>query len=68
MVINDDILRRDTIQLLRQIDKQIAVVEKASQTMGTPPHEIRDANGNWVMIPLLLAKVQIYATLVQLQK
>ena len=68
MIINDDILRRDTIQLLRQIDAQIAEVEKAAQSMGISPSELRDTNNNWVMVPLLLAKVQAYSTLVILQK
>ena len=67
MIINPDILRRDTIQLLNQINAQIEEVEKAAQNMGIAPYEIRDTNNNWVMIPLLLAKTQAYYTLVQLQ-
>lgn len=67
MIINDDILRRDTIQLLRQIDTQIKEVEEMAKRSHLPPESFRDANGNWPMIPLLLAKTQAVATLVQLQ-
>ena len=67
MLINDDILRRDTIQLLRQIDQQIEEVKRHASQAGIETHKLRDANGNWVMIPLLLAKTQAYAMLVQLQ-
>jgi hypothetical protein len=67
MIVDPDILRRDTVQLLKQIDAQINEVKKASKQMGFPPEELKDANGNWVMIPLLLAKAQAYSTLVMLQ-
>jgi len=67
MIINDDILRRDTIRMLRQIDVQIKEVEEMAKRSGTTPEKFRDTNGNWVMIPLLLAKVQAYSMLVQLQ-
>jgi hypothetical protein len=67
MIINDDILRRDTIQLLRQIDLQINEVNQEAKKLGVKSHELRDSSGNWVMSPLLLAKVQAYSMLVQLQ-
>ena len=67
MIINPDILRRDTVQLLNQIEEQIKVVTEEAQGMGIPPVKLRDGNNNWVMIPLLLAKAQAYSTLVQLQ-
>ena len=67
LTINSDILRRDTVQLLRQIDAQIKEVEAEAQRMGIPAVKLRDANGNWVMSPLLLAKVQAYSMLIQLQ-
>jgi hypothetical protein len=68
MVINDDILRRDTILLLKQIDLQINELLIRAEEAGHKGYTLRDANGNWPMIPLLLAKTQAYATLVQLQK
>ena len=67
MIINPDILRRDTIQLIKQIDAQIEEVKEEAKKIGIPPEKMRDANGNWVMSPLLLAKTMAYATLVQLQ-
>jgi len=67
MIINDDILRRETLQLLKQIDMQIKVVEAEAQRRGIEAVTLRDAQGNWVMSPLLLAKVQAYSMLIQLQ-
>lgn len=67
MIINDDILRRDTIQLLKQIDMQIDEVNREAKKLGVQGFQLRDAQGNWVMSPLLLAKTQAYSTLVHLQ-
>ena len=67
MIINDDLLRRETIQLLRLIDQQIDEVNRQAEQMGISSHIMRDSTGNWVMIPLLLAKTQAYAMLIQLQ-
>lgn len=68
MIINDDILRRDTIQLLKQIDMQIQEVEREAKRMGIQSYQLRDSNGNWAMSPLLAAKAQAYSSLIQLQK
>jgi hypothetical protein len=67
MIINPDILRRDTVELLKSIEAQINQVKKEARQTGISPEEMRDANRNWVMSPLLLAKAQAYATLVMLQ-
>jgi hypothetical protein len=67
MIITQDILRRDTVQLIRQIDAQIKEVEEMAERSGTTPEKFRDTNGNWPMIPLLLAKTQAYSMLIQLQ-
>lgn len=67
MIINTDILRRDTLALLKQIDAQIDEIQAEASMLDLPPEKLRDAYGNWVMGPLLLAKVQAYAILVQLQ-
>lgn len=67
MIINDDILRQATIRLLSQIETQIEEVKRHAKQMGIEGYQLRDANGNWAMSPLLLAKTQAYATLVQLQ-
>ena len=67
MDVSPNILRRDTVQLLGQINTQIAEVEEHCRRRHLPPEKLVDEHGNWVMIPLLLAKAQAYSTLVQLQ-
>ena len=67
MIISPDIMRRDTIQLLKQIDLQIVQVNREATRMGIEGYQLRDSHGNWVMSPLLLAKAQAYTTLVQIQ-
>ena len=67
MIINDDILRRDTIQLLKQVETQIEEVQRQAKQMGVSIYELRNSNGEWPMIPLLLAKTQAYSMLIQLQ-
>lgn len=67
MIINEDILRRDTVQLIKEIDAQIEEITHHAAIAGLPRHKLRDANGNWAMSPLLLAKAQAYASLIQLQ-
>ena len=67
MIVNPDILRRETVQLLNQIEKQIKEVEEVAQRMGIPPEKLRDSSNNWVMPTLLLAKATAYSTLVALQ-
>jgi hypothetical protein len=67
MIITQDILRRDTVRLIKQIDAQIKEVEEEAQRAGIPPEKLRDSHNNWVMSPLLMAKAQAYNTLVLLQ-
>lgn len=67
MIVSPDILRRDTVQLINQIEKQIEEAKTAAVRLGVPPEKLRDSNGGWVMSPLLLAKATAYNTLVILQ-
>jgi len=67
MIITQDILRRDTVKLLKQIDQQIDEVNRHAAQIGIEGYQLRESSGGWVMTPLLLAKAQAYATLVQLQ-
>jgi hypothetical protein len=67
VIINADILRKETVALIRQIDAQIEEIKAAAALQGCKPEELRDGVGNWVMSPLLLAKAQAYSTLVNLQ-
>ena len=67
MIINPDIMRRDTVQLLNEINMQIKEVKEEAQRRGISSEKMRDANEGYIMAPLLQAKAQAYATLVQLQ-
>jgi len=67
MIVSIDILRKETVQLIKQIDMQMEEVARHAAEIGIEGYKLRDAQGNWAMSPLLLAKAQAYATLVQLQ-
>jgi hypothetical protein len=67
MIINDDILRRDTVRLITTIDAQIDVVAEEAKSKGIESIRLIDSYGNWPMIQLLQAKAQAYNTLVLLQ-
>lgn len=67
MEIRPDALRLDLMNLIKEIDSQIQEVKGVAQEMGIPPEKLRDRTGNYVMTPLLLAKAQSYAALIQLQ-
>jgi len=57
MIVSPDILRRDTVAVMKRIDEQLAIADKVG---------FNDAPE--VMGPLLLAKVQALNTLVLLQE
>lgn len=67
MNVSPDVLRKETVQLIKQIDKQIAEVEKYAKRLGVEAHELHSGSGSWALSPLLLAKAQAYNTLVMLQ-
>jgi hypothetical protein len=67
MIVSRDILRKELTQLIRQIDAQMEEVNRHAAEIGIEGYKLRDAQGNWVTAPLLLAKAQAYAALVQLQ-
>lgn len=67
MNVSPDILRRDTVQLIREIDAQIEEVKKFAVSIGVSPHQVRSSSGGWAMSPLLQAKATAYNTLVMLQ-
>lgn len=68
MIVSPDILRKETISLMSQIDAQIYEVKKEADRKNIPPEQLRDEHGNWVMIPLLAAKVNAISTLAQLNQ
>lgn len=67
MIYNVNELRKDTVAMIRDIDSQIAAVEKRAEEMGIHPHLMQDSQGYWPMIPLMAAKATAYNTLVLLQ-
>ncbi len=67
MIVSPDILRKELLSLMAQIDAQIVEIERAAETRGVKPTQLRDNNG-WVMIPLLVAKVTTLSTLVNLNQ
>lgn len=67
MNVSPDVLRKETVALIRDIEKQIAEIKKVADDIGIHPEQLRDKNSNWVMPPLLQAKAQAYNTLVMLQ-
>ncbi len=67
MIINKDSLRRDLIAIKKDIDAQIEEVENQAEELGIPHTKLRDSRGNFIMIPLLLAKAQVYDSLTRLQ-
>jgi hypothetical protein len=68
MIVSSDILRKELLGLMAQVDAQIREIEKTAETKGVKPEQIRDAVGNWSMIPLLSAKITALSTLVQLNQ
>ena len=58
MRISTEALRQSLMDTLRDVNKQIAEIERTAKRLGTEPHIIRDENGGWALAPLLVAKVQ----------
>jgi len=67
MNVSPNVLRKETVALIRDIDRQIDEVKKVSDNVGIQPEQLRDKDGNWAMTPLLQAKATAYNTLVLLQ-
>lgn len=67
MNVSPDVLRKETVALIRDIELQIDEVKKIAASLDARPEELRDMNGNWPMSSLLQAKAQAYNTLVMLQ-
>jgi hypothetical protein len=68
MIVSPNDLRRSLVALIKQIDAQIAEVEKDAASKHIAPTQLRDTNGGWVLTPLLLAKAQAYGALVQINE
>lgn len=68
MITSPDMLRKETVQLMKQIDTQIEAVRGVAQEIGCAPEVVRDGHGAYMMSPLLLAKVMAISTLVDLNQ
>lgn len=66
MIVSQDVLRKELVSLLKQIDIQVVEIKKEADRHNIRPEQLRDNNGNWVLIPLLTAQVSAISTLAQL--
>jgi hypothetical protein len=67
MIYNVNELRKDTVALIQQINAQIKEVEDRAREQGCAATKLIDSRGDFVLLPLLLAKATAYNTLVMLQ-
>lgn len=68
MNVSPNELRRETVAVLHQVNKQIGEVELRAQQRGVEPSELVDERGAFHMPPLLLAKSTCLLTLTQLNE
>jgi hypothetical protein len=68
MEVSPNALRKETVQVLNQVNAQIGEVTAAAHRRGCEPEALRDEHGNWPMIQLLLAKSQCVNTLTLLSE
>lgn len=68
MDVSPNALRKQTLDVLKQVNDQIREVESLADQRSIHPAQVRDQNGSWPMIPLLLAKSQCLATLTELNE
>lgn len=69
-----DLMKIKLLKTLEKVEIQIQEVERVAADMGGParnftiePEEVRDRNGNFLMIPLLAARAQVLHALVLLE-
>lgn len=65
---DDQRLRSGIIENLNDLNKQILVVVEEARKSGIDPHQMRYADGKWVLNELYSAKSQTYLALVMLSK
>lgn len=68
MIVNQDLLRKETVALLSQVNRMIDEVKQEAEQRGTSPEKMRDMNGTFVMTALLQVKAQAISALVELNK
>lgn len=52
-------LGRELSRTISQVNRQIDIVTKGAEDMRISPYDLRDAHGNFIMVPLLGAKAQL---------
>lgn len=57
-------IRQELAETLARVKTQIDVVNRDAADMGISAHDMKDATGNYVLIPLLAAKAQCLHSLV----
>lgn len=67
MNVSPDVLRKETVALIREIDHQITAVKQYADDLGTDAYKLHSGQGQWAMPALLQAKAMAYNTLVMLQ-
>lgn len=61
-------IREEILELVDDINTQIDVVKATAADLNVVPEQLRDHHGAWVLAPLLVAKVQLYSTLFEMEK
>jgi hypothetical protein len=61
------LLKQQLVSLGIDINRQIDVVVAAAKEQQTSPHDLRHADGSWVLTNLLLAKAQVLNGLAALE-
>jgi hypothetical protein len=63
-VINHNVLRKELGESLRIVDEQIAEIK----AQHVNPYALKNEQGEYVLVPLIVAKANIYCALVQLNQ
>jgi hypothetical protein len=66
--IRPSVLRAELVSVMQEINTQITEVKAEARRQRIPPQQLRDASGNWVWLPLLLAKANVLTALTELNK
>ncbi len=61
-------LRKETVQVLNEVEAQIKEIREISASRDIPATKLTDQTGAFVMVPLLMAKSQCLATLTALNE
>lgn len=57
-------IRQELAETLARVKTQIDVINRDAGNMGISAHDMKDAQGNYVLVPLLAAKAQTLHALV----